>query len=914
MPISITISQQPNGIQFVGSGSLNLDSFIGKTQNVVGNGAQGEIFRPQAIPNPAFNFKSFIGLNTPNSNYTSYPNLFTILPNYGTSPLVFSTAINKFGLNQHFMVGQYGFVGPLSITYGYVSGDQFNWGFLIPNQSYSSLGMAPQTITRSWTGSTGVIETLTINVVPVSNANVSIQILQQGNDVFAQVVGTVDTANTTTCGLGFGPGNSIFDANKSIQFGSNSISFCKVPITSSPQSFGNISRVANIGSQFTPFRVDNEGVYFDQNAVNGNVNTSMTFTGTTIAAMGLNTGTYNWYGPGNNIQMAIFGPPPTPTPTATNTATPTVTPTNTLTPTVTPTNTPTVTTTPTPTLTQTVTQTLTPTITPTVTSSETPTPTPTVTETPTPTATVTTTPTETPTETPTQTPTNTPTLTSTPTVTPTETPTATVTPTLTTTPTLTPTVTDTPTPTPTETPTVTPTETPTVTPTVTDTPTQTPTSTVTPTVTPTITPTPSSCRNFQISNYSQNDLAISSIGADFSTQNCFYPPITSGQTGNGFLTTNTPGNYMLFTVTGGTGYGINVYLNNVLMSGYTGLSVPYTVQYDFTQTVDANDLLYVEVLDVAFPPTPTPTNTPTSTVTPTVTPTVTDTPTPTPSVTPTETPTQTPTNTQTVTPTITVTPTNTTTPTLTPTNTITPTITVTPTVTTTPTETPTQTPTVTPTNTPTLTITPTATFTSTPTKTPTNTPTETPTNTPTVTPTLTTTPTPTFTPTATNTLTPTVTPTSTSTPTPTATVTPSKSPAPASLNAILNVNVVDGSISVTTTVSYNLGIPVPTIVYFTLNIVLTNGIIFTVPEQINMPASVLQGSVTTTLPGNAAQVSNLSYVNNITITNYAGVVIPNVTISINPTPTPTPTATLTPLPTVTPSPANCCPIPAIPGS
>ena len=53
--------------------------------------------------------------------------------------------------------------------------------------------------------------------------------------------------------------------------------------------------------------------------------------------------------------------------------------------------------------------------------------------------------------------------------------------------------------------------------------------------------------------------------------------------------------------------------------------------------------------------------------------------------------------------------------------------------------------------------------------------------------------------------------------------------------------------------------------------------------------------------------------NNITITNYAGVVIPNNTISINPTPTPTPTATLTPLPTVTPSPANCCPILAIPG-
>ena len=144
-------------------------------------------------------------------------------------------------------------------------------------------------------------------------------------------------------------------------------------------------------------------------------------------------------------------------------------------------------------------------------------------------------------------------------------------------------------------------------------------------------------------------------------------------------------------------------------------------------------------------------------------------------------------------------------------------------------------------------------------------------------------------------------------------MTPSLSPAPATLNTTLNVDVVDGSILVTTTVSYNLPIPVATIVYFTLNVVLTNGIVFTVPESITIPASVLQGSVTTTLPGNAAQVSNLTYVNNITVTNFAGVVIPNVIISINPTPTPTPTATLTPLPTVTPSPANCCPIKAIPG-
>jgi hypothetical protein len=208
---------------------------------------------------------------------------------------------------------------------------------------------------------------------------------------------------------------------------------------------------------------------------------------------------------------------------------------------------------------------------------------------------------------------------------------------------------------------------------------------------PTPTPTPTQFRNFRVTNYDTDGSMLTGITTSFiSTFNIVYP-LSSGHTGNGYLSTNSIGDYMSFSITGGSNYAINVYVNSILSSGYTGIP-PYTEVYYLTQSIGGSDLLSVDIIDPLNPPTQTPTQTPTktptNTPTPSVTPTLTPTITPTNTVTPTVTRTQTPTVTPTLTPTNTVTPTPSVTPTLTPTNTVTPTKTVTPTITPTPTRTP----------------------------------------------------------------------------------------------------------------------------------------------------------------------------------------------------------------------------------
>ena len=397
MPITLTISQQPNGVLFSGTGTINTASFLGKTSQTWAS-----------TPLPVFDASNGYvngGVQSPYpySTIKYYSNLFFPIGLGFSNQLFFWTeVINNQNNTNYFAIGTFGgfLTSGIGIKSNYTSGSHINFSFLIPNQTYGTLGIYPASNYRTWTGSGGVTESLTINVVP-QQPNVTITISESYGNVYANVGGNLDLNWEFNYGLGFVPGNSISSSTRAIQFGDDTVNFKQYAITTIPQNFGNTSRVANIGSTNTPFRVDNQGFYIADDNYSGSIYTSMTFTGTTIAGMGLIPGSYNYYGPGNRVLLNIVGPPTTPTQTATNTPTPTVTPTNTKTPTVTPTNTPTVTNTPTetktPTPTPTITETVTPTVTQTPTSTETPTPTPTVTETVTPTATNTPTPTETPT-------------------------------------------------------------------------------------------------------------------------------------------------------------------------------------------------------------------------------------------------------------------------------------------------------------------------------------------------------------------------------------------------------------------------------------------------------------------------------------------------------------------------------------
>ena len=956
MPIQLTITEQPNGVLFSGSGTLNQFSLYGFQQTLI---------QLPGYPGQLYNGSSSIA----GVNYSVvYRRRFGVINNLQSigstnTPWNLSNVLNYNvpNLNNTFYI--YG--SALGVPQNYVDGTQMNFSYLIPNQTLSTLGISPQDNTYNWTSPSSLISD-SLRVLVQTTPDLTITVQQILNTVNVSAVGFIDPTNMTYIGTqtvspspllsnDFG---RVYIFNNTNQMDVYQISggpannFRTVPGAIFPQLFPTQAPFFGIESQY--LLLDNNGPF--------DINTSMTYTNSTIQSLGLIPGTYDWTGPGLLVRMNIL---PVPTSTPTNTPTQTVTPTITSTPTVTPTitKTPTLTPTNTPTPTNTSTPTVTPTITPTNTS--TPTVTPTLTSTPNPT----------------------PTLTPSITATQTETPTPTVTPTNTLTPTVTATNTPTLTKTPTTTPTLTPTNTPSQTPNITSNccPSAANLPQIGQTFVRNFTNVTASgggffgtTGNFVNTAYQQyigsfmmlNDVVLGVNGAfnytlNFSNQIQGIRFLMYGMNvnpGSSFTFTTNSGSITISTcISGCLNVSGNVIstttpCNYIAGAGYFEIipSSPFTSLTITGPGDGGGTALQLCYLDAIIPsPTPTPTNTATPTVTPTLTATPTETPTNTPtptntvtpSVTPTiaASPTPTPTNTATptITPTITPTntPTNTITPTNTPTNTVTPTSTETPTptvtasVTLTPTETPTNTPTVTPTLTPTATVT--ATVTPSVTSAPTQTPTETPTNTPTVTPSVTSTVTPTVTPTltaqptATPTLTstPTITPTNTPTltasptltPTPTASVTPTisltptltptptTSPAPSVVTATIATLVVDGSINVLVTISYNNTIPFVTIANFNINLVYTNGSTYTLPFSINMAANTPQGFGTFNLPGNAAQVSQaLSTITNIVITNYSGTVIPNVSITVNPTPTPTPTNTLTPLPTVTPSPANCC--------
>ena len=603
MPIKLTISQQPNGVLFSGSGTLDTSSFLGVTTYVGSFNNPGVLYKGGTSNLGAwigtFNFKGGVlqGLQPIGINTSAFYQLSGVINANGLNNNNYFT----FGIASQFIYGVQNFIGYPS---NYISNTPMSFSYLIPNQSYASLGISPQNNTYSWTGSTGVIDSLNVDVLPPASPNLVINIVESTGNVYATAQGAVGYGYLGACGLSFSPGNTIISQTKAIQFGGNSVGYCRYLLTSFPPSFGNTLQIADFGGLQTPFRIDNQGIYFDQNAMDANINTSMTFVGKTISSMGLIPGTYNYYGPDNYVQLNIVGPTPTPTVTPTNTVTPTTTPTQTPDPTKTPTQTPDPTKTPTPTETPT----------------NTPTPTPTVTETPTNTPTVTPTVTETPTNTPTSsiTPTPgasstpTPTITETPTNTPTNTPNPTSTPTNTLTPTITPTNTPTPSTTNTPTPTVTstPTMTQTVTPTVTETPTE------TPTATPTLTPSPTGA---PVSINASFNTLITDGSIDVLVTISYNLPINVATVvnfdlnvvlNNGVIYTtplsvNIPANNLngsvTFTFPGNAAQVTNLTnITNIVVTNYSGTVIP-----SFNLTIN---------------PTPTPTPTATLTPLPTVTP------------------------------------------------------------------------------------------------------------------------------------------------------------------------------------------------------------------------------------------------------------------------------------------------------
>ena len=214
-----------------------------------------------------------------------------------------------------------------------------------------------------------------------------------------------------------------------------------------------------------------------------------------------------------------------------------------------------------------------------------------------------------------------------------------------------------PTPTPTNTPTIT------VTPTITETPTNTPTETPTntPTETPTNTPTATNPLDGYFYNGNNSGAVITNISGvtfDYSPQPYNFP-ISYGEQVNFSHGAINAGEGLTITVTGGTGFELQVIVNSTVYF-FQNYSTPTDVTYTFPIPVTSDSTIIFQINDEAVTPTPTPTITDTPTNTPTVTPTITETPTETPTNTPTETPTNTPT------PSVTETPTNTPTPSSTP--------------------------------------------------------------------------------------------------------------------------------------------------------------------------------------------------------------------------------------------------------
>ena len=158
------------------------------------------------------NIYAMIGLLTNLANVNTNPTF-----NHGINNIINLTSTN----NQYFSFGRnFGdtsWQNVLAYSQSYVSNQPFNFSYLIPNQTYLSLGMIIQNNTYTWSNQfNGLSDSLQVEVLTPQNANVIITIQQVLGTVNVSVVGTIDFNGLVSAGVfSFNPGGYLQGANPS---------------------------------------------------------------------------------------------------------------------------------------------------------------------------------------------------------------------------------------------------------------------------------------------------------------------------------------------------------------------------------------------------------------------------------------------------------------------------------------------------------------------------------------------------------------------------------------------------------------------------------------------------------------------------------------------------------------------------
>jgi len=207
MPIKLTISQEPNGVLFSGSGTLNTSSFPQNLPSGNSNFGGGQFFQGPT---------KLIGAAVGQTHVR-----IGLLPNL--APINTVTTINYYGINNiiNLTPGQTGnffsvgspwtytpWLNSLSYSQNYISNQPFNFSYLIPNETYLSLGMIIQNNTYTWSNQyNGLSDSLQVEVLTPQNANVIITIQQVLGTVNVSVVGTIDPNGLVSAGVfSYNPG------------------------------------------------------------------------------------------------------------------------------------------------------------------------------------------------------------------------------------------------------------------------------------------------------------------------------------------------------------------------------------------------------------------------------------------------------------------------------------------------------------------------------------------------------------------------------------------------------------------------------------------------------------------------------------------------------------------------------------